>query len=157
MTEKESNSFSAICDIDYIYIYIYTVLYDNLYRIVLYYKKNYKRKLKQWWSIIPPISPKWVSEWVLFNANWTIFQPYHGKNKLIINEMIMRYKTNTLNWILIVLAHWNNSPRIDMSLHMHTLFWFRGNPYLLFLLNAACSAEKQQIHQNEQPPLASNH
>jgi hypothetical protein len=114
---------------------------------VLYYKKNYKRKLKQWWSIIPPISPKWVSEWVLFNANWTIFQPYHGENKLIINEMIMRYKTNTLNWILIVLAHWNNSPRIDMSLHMHTLFWFRGNPYLLFLLNAACSVEKQQIHQ----------
>jgi hypothetical protein len=53
--------------------------------------------------------------------------------------------TNTLSWILIVLAHWNNSPRVDMSLHSDTLFWFRANQYLLFLLNAACLAAKQQI------------
>jgi hypothetical protein len=31
-----------------------------------------------------------VSEWLLFNANSAIFQPYHGKNKLIFNEMMMR-------------------------------------------------------------------
>ena len=54
-------------------------------------------------------------------------------------------KTNTLSWIFIVLAHWNNSPRIDMSLHSDTLFWFRSNQSVLFLLNAACLAEKQQI------------
>jgi hypothetical protein len=53
--------------------------------------------------------------------------------------------TNTLIWIFIVLAHWNNSPRVDMSLHSDTLFWFRANQSLLFLLNAACLAEKQQI------------
>jgi hypothetical protein len=41
--------------------------------------------------------------------------------------------------------NWNNSPRIDMSLHSDTLFWFRANRPLLFLLNAACLAEKQQI------------
>jgi len=31
-----------------------------------------------------------VSEWLLFNANSAIFQLYHGKNKSIFNEMIMR-------------------------------------------------------------------
>ena len=41
--------------------------------------------------------------------------------------------------IFIVLAHWN------MSLHSDTLFWFRANQSLLFLLNIACLVEKQQI------------
>jgi hypothetical protein len=31
-----------------------------------------------------------VSEWLLFNANLAIFQLYHGENKLIFNEMMMR-------------------------------------------------------------------
>jgi hypothetical protein len=31
-----------------------------------------------------------VSEWLLFNANSAIFQLYHGENKLIFNEMMMR-------------------------------------------------------------------
>ena len=39
-------------------------------------------------------------------------------------------------------AHWNNSPRVVMSA---TLSWFRPNQSLLFLLNAACLEEKQQI------------
>jgi hypothetical protein len=30
------------------------------------------------------------SEWLLFNTNLAIFQLYHGKNKLIFNEMMMR-------------------------------------------------------------------
>ena len=55
------------------------------------------------------------------------------------------FQTNTLSWIFIVLAHWNNSPRVDMSLHSDTLFWFWANQSLLFLLNAACLVEKQQI------------
>jgi hypothetical protein len=32
-----------------------------------------------------------------------------------------------------------------MSLHSDTLFWFRANQSLLFLLNAVCLAEKEQI------------
>ena len=36
--------------------------------------------------------------------------------------------------IFIVLAHWNNSPRLDMSLHSDTLFWFRADQSFLFLL-----------------------
>jgi len=64
------------------------------------------------------------------------------------------------------LAHWNNSQRIDMSLHSDTLFWFRANQSVLsdrhvaplghiilipnqpvFALSpdAACLAEKQHI------------
>jgi hypothetical protein len=31
-----------------------------------------------------------VSEWVLFNATSTIFQLYHGDNKLIFNGMMMK-------------------------------------------------------------------
>ena len=46
------------------------------------------------------------------------------------------YYTNMLNWISIVLAHWNNSPRIDMSLYLDTLSWFGANPSLIFILTA---------------------
>jgi hypothetical protein len=31
-----------------------------------------------------------VNEWLLFNANSAIFQLYHGENKLIINEKIVK-------------------------------------------------------------------
>jgi hypothetical protein len=34
---------------------------------------------------------------------------------------------------------------MDMSLHSDTLYWFRANQSLLFLLHAVCLAEKQQI------------
>ena len=45
----------------------------------------------------------------------------------------------------IVPAHWNNSPRIDMSFHSDTLSWFRANQCLLLVLNAGWLAAKQQI------------
>ena len=43
-----------------------------------------------------------VSERLLFNANSAIFQLYHGENKIIFNEMMMRsvlYQTNTLRFL----------------------------------------------------------
>jgi hypothetical protein len=58
-----------------------------------------------------------MSEWLLFNSNSAIFQLYHGEHKLIFNGMMMRsvfYKDSMLSWIFIVLAHWNDSPWIDM-------------------------------------------
>ena len=54
-------------------------------------------------------------------------------------------QTDTLSWILIVLAHWSNSPEVDMSLHTDTFFLFWASQSLLFLLNAASLAEKPQI------------
>jgi hypothetical protein len=45
----------------------------------------------------------------------------------------------------MVLAHWNNSSQVQMSLHFDTLAWFQTNQYLPLLINAACLVEKQQI------------
>jgi hypothetical protein len=86
-----------------------------------------------------------VSGWLLFNATSAIFQLYHSDNKLIFNEMMLRSALYTLGWIFIVLAHWNNSPQIDMSPHSDTLSRFRANQSLFFLLTAAYLAKKQQI------------
>ena len=42
-------------------------------------------------DILPLNIPyEWVSEWLLFNANSANFLRYHGENKLIFNEMMMR-------------------------------------------------------------------
>jgi hypothetical protein len=41
-----------------------------------------------------------------------------------------------LHWVgffLIVLAHWNNSPRVDISFQSDTLFWFRASAVMLRL------------------------
>jgi len=77
------------------------------------------------------ITPFRVSEWLLFSATSANFQLYHGENKLILNEMMIRsalYQTNTLSWIFIVLVHWNNIPWVDMSLHSDTLFLIPSRP-----------------------------
>jgi hypothetical protein len=41
---------------------------------------------------------------------------------------------NTLNWIFVLLAHWNNIPWVVMSLHSLTLTWFQTNQSFLLLL-----------------------
>ena len=69
-----------------------------------------------------------ISEWLLFTANSAIVQWDDDEARFVL-----------------VLVHWNNSPRVDMSHHSDTLFWFRANQSLLFLLNNVCLAEKQQI------------
>ena len=61
------------------------------------------------------------------------------------NFMMMSTLYYMLSWIFIMLAHWNNSQRIDMLLLLETLSWFWANQSMLLLLNAACLAEKQQI------------
>ena len=44
--------------------------------------------------------------------------------------------------VLIVLAHWNNNPRVDMSLHSGHIILIPSQPILML------RAEKQQIHTN---------
>jgi hypothetical protein len=89
------------------------------------------------------------SEWVMVAyGQLSNFSAISWREQVIFYEMMMMFalfKINTLSWIFIVLAHWNNSPCTDMSIHSDTLFWFRANQFLLFLLNAECLAEKQQI------------
>jgi hypothetical protein len=100
------------------------------------------------WAIFQPYHDKnklhfneWVSDCCL-TLKSAIFQPYHDKNKLHFNIMIMKsalYETNTLNFFFIVLAHWNNSSHVDMSINSDTLSWFWAEPTsLLLLLNATC-------------------
>jgi hypothetical protein len=33
-----------------------------------------------------------VSEWLLFNTKWVIFQPYQGENKLHFDEMMSGFR-----------------------------------------------------------------
>ena len=54
--------------------------------------------------------------------------------------------TGSCEPLVIILAHWNNSPKVDMLRHSDTLSGFRANQSLLFLLNAACLAEKQSYY-----------
>jgi hypothetical protein len=53
------------------------------------------------------------------------------------------FETNMLGgWIVIVLAHLNSIPRVDMSLHSDTLSRFCANQSLPLLLDDACLTEK---------------
>jgi len=69
-----------------------------------------------------------MSEWLLLKAKQAIFQLRHGENKLYFSatpwreQVIFRWDGD-VHFILDkqadfkVLAPWNNSPRVDMSLH----------------------------------------
>jgi hypothetical protein len=50
---------------------------------------NYRNLKKHIIFILKPCSHI-LSEWLLINANSAIFQLYHGENKLIFIEMMMR-------------------------------------------------------------------
>jgi len=53
-------------------------------------------------------------------------EQYFRYIKIHFNEMIMMsalYKTSNLHWILTMLAQWNQSSQIDMSLHLDKLSW----------------------------------
>jgi len=58
-----------------------------------------------------------LGEGLLFNTKWEHFRWYHDQNKILINEIMMFviYQTNPLCWIVMVLAYWNISTRVDMS------------------------------------------
>ena len=51
-----------------------------------------------------------------------------------------------LSWIVIGLAHWNNCPRVDMSLHLDTLFWFLFNQSLFLLCSDGCLARSNNTN-----------
>jgi hypothetical protein len=90
-----------------------------------------------------------VSEWVIVvkRQMGILFSGISWREHVTFIDMMMPtlYSANTIGWIFIVLIHWHYSPRTDMSLNFVTLFWVRADYSLLFLLNVACLAEKQQI------------
>ena len=86
---------------------------------------------------------EYVSDCCL-TIKWAIFQRYLGENKLYIKLTMMMFAFFWLN-IFIGIAYWNNLHWEDMLFHLDTLSWFKVNQSLLFLLNAVCFVEKQQI------------
>ena len=86
---------------------------------------------------------EWVSEWRQFSnlsaISWRK-QVYHQWDDDEVRCVLDQHAELDF----IVLAHRNNSLWVDMTLHSDTLFWFRANQPLLFLLHAACLVEKQQ-------------
>ena len=47
----------------------------------------------------------------------------------------------------IVLVHWNNSPRIDMSHHLDTLSWFRANQFMNWIYICLNPGLRRRTHQ----------
>ena len=87
-----------------------------------------------------------LSEWLLFNGKMSNFSSFSWREQVTLRIMMTTlYQTITLSWSLIVLTHWNNSPRENTTPHSDTFPWFWANQSLLFLLNVPCLAEKQQI------------
>ena len=88
----------------------------------------------------------WVSEWVSDCCLTPTQQQFQQVNfQWDDDEVRFVLDQNPELEFFIVLAHWNNSLQIYMSLYSNTLSWFWVNQSLLFLLNAACLAEKQQM------------
>ena len=71
-----------------------------------------------------------VSEWLLVNANSAIFQLYlvARTSKFSMRWWWSPICTRPTCWFgFLVLAHWNNSPPLDIELHSDTLFWSGAN------------------------------
>jgi hypothetical protein len=80
-------------------------------------------------QLIATIISERVIERLLFNTKWAIFQLYHGENKLHFNELMkaVLHYSNTLGWIFIVLAHWNNNFQLYFCYIMAVSLIGRGN------------------------------
>ena len=59
-----------------------------------------------------------VSEWLLLNAKWLILQLYQG-DMLHFDNMMLSFALNRpTRSVFIMVSQWNNSPQVDMSLHI---------------------------------------
>ena len=78
-----------------------------------------------------------MNKWLLFNAKWVIFQlPF-----LYIMERKVTLWRDDVCFALDQHADiYGIIPLVDMSLCADTLYWFRANQSLLFLINAVWAA-----------------
>jgi hypothetical protein len=90
----------------------------------------------------------WMSDCCLTPIH-QFFQLYHSENRLFF-----QWDDDEVHFVLDQHAELDfysasslkqHSPQVDMSFYSDTLFRFRANQSLLFLINAACLAEKQHI------------
>ena len=93
---------------------------------------NYFKYVYHWYFNICIRKRYWISKRLLFNAKWAIFQVYNGEKKF-----------HSIRWWLGPFC----TRQTWLVGFTEKVSWFRVNQSLLFLLNAAYLAEKQQIHQ----------
>ena len=74
----------------------------------------------------------------------TYFRLYYGENNLHSMKWWWCPICTRPQWIFIVLAHRNNSPRVIMLLLLEILSWFWAKESFLLLLKTACLAEKRK-------------
>ena len=92
-------------------------------------------KLFTWFVVYRQLSNfSAISWWEQVNFQWV-----DEKISFVLDQQWTRLD------FFIVLAYWKDSLLMDMSPHSDTLSRFQSNQSLLFLLNAGCLAEKQQI------------
>jgi hypothetical protein len=134
---------SVIVDIGYQWLWI-LVISDCGYWLSVIVDIGY-----QWlWILVISDCGYWLSA-IVVKRQVSNFSAISWRKQVTIDEMIMStlYSTNMHSFrIFIVLAHCNNSLRLNMSFHSDTLSCFRTNQSLLLFLNAAWLAEKQQVH-----------
>ena len=91
--------------------------------------------------------PQLSSEWLLFKAKSAIFQLFHGENKFfqLNDDDVLFVLDQHAELAFYSASSLKQQSGERKSLYSDTLFWFRANQSLPFLLNAACLVEKQQI------------
>ena len=94
------------------FVWLYLVNYLNCY-----FQSNCEH------SFWPAKLVEKVGGCLLFNANKQCFSYIMARTR----GSLRTRPTHLVGFFFIVLAHWNNSPRIDMSPHSDTLSWFRAN------------------------------
>ena len=124
-------------------------------------------------SKISDLSPNFVSDDLCFVLNqhtildwcsatfcfwWSLFctEPTH----CFLIGVVLHFVSDDLCFVLdqhtvldwcsatfFFVAHWNNSPRVDMLFYLHTLswIWVKFNPSMIFLPNTACLVKTRQI------------
>ena len=86
-----------------------------------------------------------VSEWLFIIANFSAISRREQVHIQWNDDDVRFVLDQHAEFDFYSAVHWSNNSRINMSQHSDTLSWFRVNQSLLFLLNAGCLAEKQQI------------
>jgi hypothetical protein len=70
------------------------------------------------------------SEWLLFK--WAIFSSEQVTFHFERWWWFLFCTIHWVNWIFIVLTHWNNSPQVDMSLNTFSRIWANQSVFFLF-------------------------
>ena len=101
---------------------------------LFYYRFDYvqKWKIKKIAWKVHVVLLAILGGYLLFTTKWAIILAVSLCEHINLDEMMMMFtsfKTNTLSWIFIVLAQWNNRSQADMLFHSYNnCFDLTGSP-----------------------------